>query len=229
MSRRASSSAVAMRFDRAAAAALVSARERRSAASAGRTEQHHPRDGGPVHRVPVRQHGDSGNGQAPRAGGSHRARRDGGAAKGLRVPALHPAGGRASLQSARAAARRHPARGTCTSSRGSCTPMSITRSKYDAKPDLIDVTYVIDEGPPTLVRSIAYAGEGGKPARVPPRRDRELGEPHRVRAEGARPDGGGGAAGHRGANRPVVPGRTDIPSRPPSRMVSWTPPATAPT
>ncbi len=39
--------------------------------------------------------------------------------------------------------------------------------KYDAKPDLIDVTYVIDEGPPTLVRSIAYAGEGGKPLEFP--------------------------------------------------------------
>ncbi len=39
--------------------------------------------------------------------------------------------------------------------------------KYDAKPDLIDVTYVIHEGPPTRIRSITYAGKD-KPLTIPP-------------------------------------------------------------
>jgi outer membrane protein assembly factor BamA len=39
--------------------------------------------------------------------------------------------------------------------------------EYDAEPDLMDVAYVIDEGPPTLVRSIAYTGEAGRPLEIP--------------------------------------------------------------
>jgi outer membrane protein insertion porin family len=39
--------------------------------------------------------------------------------------------------------------------------------KYDAKPDLIDVTYVIAEGPPTQIRSIGYSGKGGKSLDIP--------------------------------------------------------------
>lgn len=39
--------------------------------------------------------------------------------------------------------------------------------RYDAKPDLIDVTYVIVEGPPTLIRSITYSGRE-KRLEIPP-------------------------------------------------------------
>jgi outer membrane protein insertion porin family len=39
--------------------------------------------------------------------------------------------------------------------------------RYDAEPDLIDVAYVIREGPPLLVRSIEYRGAGGAPLTLP--------------------------------------------------------------
>ncbi len=40
--------------------------------------------------------------------------------------------------------------------------------RYDAEPDLIDVAYVIDEGPPLQASSIDYRGAGGAPLSVPP-------------------------------------------------------------
>ena len=39
--------------------------------------------------------------------------------------------------------------------------------RYQAEPDLTEVTYVIDEGPPTLIRSIAYTDEAGKSLEIP--------------------------------------------------------------
>ncbi|HYC32416.1 MAG TPA: BamA/TamA family outer membrane protein [Gemmatimonadales bacterium] len=39
--------------------------------------------------------------------------------------------------------------------------------KYDAGKDLIDVAYVIDEGPPLLLRRLGYGGENGGPPPVP--------------------------------------------------------------
>lgn len=39
--------------------------------------------------------------------------------------------------------------------------------RYDAEPDLIDVAYAIDEGPPLLARSIEYRGAGGVPLPLP--------------------------------------------------------------
>ena len=39
--------------------------------------------------------------------------------------------------------------------------------RYDAEPDLIDVTYVIEEGPPLLLRELEYQRAGGGPPRVP--------------------------------------------------------------
>ena len=40
--------------------------------------------------------------------------------------------------------------------------------RYDAKKDLIDVTYVVNEGPPLLLRRLEYQAKGGGPPRLPP-------------------------------------------------------------
>jgi outer membrane protein assembly factor BamA len=40
--------------------------------------------------------------------------------------------------------------------------------RYNAESDLIEVAYVVDEGPPLLVRSLEYRGAGDAPLEVPP-------------------------------------------------------------
>jgi outer membrane protein insertion porin family len=40
--------------------------------------------------------------------------------------------------------------------------------EYDATEDLIDVTYVVDEGPPLLLRRLSYGAEGGGAPPIPP-------------------------------------------------------------
>lgn len=44
--------------------------------------------------------------------------------------------------------------------------------RYDAKSDLVQVAYVIDEGPPLLMRTIRFVGESGS-VRLPPKLDSE--------------------------------------------------------
>ncbi len=60
--------------------------------------------------------------------------------------------------------------------------------RYEAEPDLIDVTYVIDEGDPLLLRNLDYRRAGGGATEIPPAaaeewvelRRAELGEPLRL-------------------------------------------------